>query len=158
MRRAESIWRYYVSGSDISGPPGGRRLSFGEFWERVEKGSVELPRYMWNEHLLPQSTWLGPYGVVCSESHREWNACPSCRLNIPETLTILRNDECGTDSLRKATFEILDRLGVSYDPEQWKTVNVSTCRDSVRMDAETGDRLRRLFAEDIRLWTVLSRD
>lgn len=154
MRRAESIWRYWRSGSDIVEAPGGAySSSFGEFWKMVDEGTVSLPSYMWDEHLVPQTSWLGPYGVVCTESHPEWEACPSCRLDVPENVILLQNRETG---LREATYKLLESLGLSHDCEMWRDVNVSSLRDPIPIDAETASRIRRLFASDVRLWTVLS--
>jgi len=113
-----------------------------EFWERVEQclsipdeldrkkdSDLFLPGYMGYIHLLPQTNWITPEQLT------------------DERVSVLLNDET---TLRSQTFALLEELNISFDKNVWKSRNVSHTRDDI--DDDSLAIIRRLFAEDFKLW------
>jgi len=113
-----------------------------EFWKRVEQclsipdelerkkdSDLFLPRYMGYVHLLPQIYWITPEQLV------------------DERVVVLINDET---TLRSQTFALLEEFEISFNKDLWKSRNVSHSRDDI--DDDSLAIIRRLFAEDFRLW------
>lgn len=144
MERAVSIYKYYVAGSEMWKATRDRPdpVAFDTFWTMVARGTpptLPVP-YMWRAHLHPQTWWVEDVSLY---RHPRVHVLPV---------------GTGCPPLRDQVFQVLDSLGLTYNPTHWKTVNVSTYRDPVPLDSETVDIIRDVYRTDIEVWNILCRD